>query len=358
MRAALIFLLALGELALCDEPAPQYRYRNQSISGATSEEPVLAEFSAQQLRNYLEKGADLWSKQKECFSCHTHGIYAAIRPALTPFWGPPAEELRQFLVSQAGDEDAYGDDEGSAPVRIAYLARALANWDAELADSTSPETVAALRQALDFQDETGAIRAKDRWPPLNSTTWHGSIMTAMAIADAPGWLEDLEDEQLLAKIELLKQFLRESEPKNDHERTLLLWASSRMPDLLTGERREAILTMIRDQQRGDGSWSIRTFAMLETWGGGKRAQELAEEPDFANPPGDGYQTGLAIVVLRDCGVPADDPQIQRGIDWLLSNQRKSGRWWTKSLNTRSRFHYISYSGSAYAALALAKCGKL
>lgn len=48
---------------------------------------------------------------------------------------------------------------------------------------------------------------------------------------------------------------------------------------------------------------------------------------------DGHQTGLAIVALREAGVPASDPQIQRGLRWLESNQRESGRWWTLSLNT-------------------------
>ena len=52
------------------------------------------------------------------------------------------------------------------------------------------------------------------------------------------------------------------------------------------------------------------------------------------------------------------PVASGGIDWLLSNQRESGRWWTESLNSRSRFHFITYSGTVYAALALAKCDAL
>ena len=57
------------------------------------------------------------------------------------------------------------------------------------------------------------------------------------------------------------------------------------------------------------------------------------EPEFTDPPSDGQQTGLAIVALREAGVPALDTQIQRGLRWLESNQRESGRWWTRSLNT-------------------------
>ena len=81
------------------------------------------------------------------------------------------------------------------------------------------------------------------------------------------------------------------------------------------------------------------------------------EPEFTDPPSDGHQTGLAIVALREAGVPALDTQIQRGLRWLESNQRESGRWWTRSLNT-DKWHFITYSGTAYPLLALALCDRL
>ena len=68
-------------------------------------------------------------------------------------------------------------------------------------------------------------------------------------------------------------------------------------------------------------------------------------------------TGLAVLVLREAGVPAEDPRLKKAVKWLLANQRESGRWWTRSLNT-DKYHYITYSGTAYPLLALAKCGVL
>ena len=56
-------------------------------------------------------------------------------------------------------------------------------------------------------------------------------------------------------------------------------------------------------------------------------------------------------------MPADEPRLKRAVDWLKKNQRDSGRWWTRSLNTDT-FHFITYSGTAYALLALEKCGEL
>ena len=62
-------------------------------------------------------------------------------------------------------------------------------------------------------------------------------------------------------------------------------------------------------------------------------------------------TGLAIVALRSSGVAKDDPRIARGIAWIKTHQRASGRWWTRSLNT-DKFHFITYSGTVFPLLAL------
>jgi squalene-hopene/tetraprenyl-beta-curcumene cyclase len=63
-----------------------------------------------------------------------------------------------------------------------------------------------------------------------------------------------------------------------------------------------------------------------------------------------------IYVLRQAGVPALDPRIQKGIQWLKTHQRASGRWFTRSL-WRDRRHYITHAGTAYAILALAACNE-
>jgi hypothetical protein len=56
---------------------------------------------------------------------------------------------------------------------------------------------------------------------------------------------------------------------------------------------------------------------------------------------------MAIVTLRESGVPAADPRIQRG----------SARRWTRSLNT-DRHYFIMYSGKALPLLALSLCDAL
>jgi squalene-hopene/tetraprenyl-beta-curcumene cyclase len=126
---------------------------------------------------------------------------------------------------------------------------------------------------------------------------------------------------------------------------------------MTQQQKQQTIEMVWRHQREDGGWSIRSFAAPEQWGNGNRAGKLRSEPEFADPPSDGHQTGLAVFVLREAGVSAGDERIQRAAKWLKTNQRQSGRWWTRSLNTDT-FHFITYSGTFYSLLALQKCDAL
>ena len=63
------------------------------------------------------------------------------------------------------------------------------------------------------------------------------------------------------------------------------------------------------------------------------------------------------MVLREAGVETGQAKIQAGLKWIKSNQRQSGRWWTRSLNT-DKDHYITYSGTCYPLVALELCDEL
>ena len=69
---------------------------------------------------------------------------------------------------------------------------------------------------------------------------------------------------------------------------------------------------------------------------------------------DGYGTGLVIHVARRAGFPATDPRLVRGIRWLETHQRESGRWFTRSLAKDGR-HFLTHAGTAFAVLALRAC---
>ena len=69
---------------------------------------------------------------------------------------------------------------------------------------------------------------------------------------------------------------------------------------------------------------------------------------------DGYGTGFAIYILRRGGLAATDLRIQKGLAWLKSHQRQSGRWFTRSLFKDNK-HYITHAGTAFAVMAIQEC---
>ncbi len=340
--------------------APQYKSPDITIPAAAADEAVLKKFSLAKANDYLEKGAVAWTRKRGCVTCHTTGTYMQIRPALTLVLGKPTEEIRKLFTDELEKFQKLKPAalrKGTQPAEIIYTAAGLAEWDRHVTGKLSKETRAAMELMLRIQQKNGTWGSVDCWPPLESSAFQEATVAAMAVAAAPGWRSGLKNEPSLAGVSSLQKYLRETKPPHDYGGVVLLWAAARMPDLLPMERRQKLIKMLLSHQREDGGWSIRTFSTPENWGSGNRAKKLREEPEFKNPPSDGHMTGLAVLVLREAGVPANDPRLQKAVKWLLANQRASGRWWTRSLNT-DKFHYITYSGTAYPLLALMKCGEI
>jgi squalene-hopene/tetraprenyl-beta-curcumene cyclase len=340
-------------------PTPQYRHGDIMVPEFVADEPVRAAWSAEAAEHFLDRGALAWARSKSCVSCHTTGTYLAIRPALSATLGRPRDEIRDVFVEQLRTRQGTPREQfgkGTRSGEVVYIAAGLAEWDRWVSGRLSAETAEALELMFAIQLPGGDWYNPGCWPPLESDGFHLATQAAMAVAAVPAW-EASASPQAQAGLAKLREFLRTTPPPHDYGGTLLLWAAARMPDLLPADRRQRLAERIWSQQQPDGGWSIRSFAAPEAWGDGSRAERLRSEPDFAQSPSDGHQTGLAIVVLRESGVPADDPRLQRGLQWLERNQRESGRWWTRSLNT-DRGHFVTYSGTAYPLLALALSGRV
>ena len=341
-------------------PFPQYLHEDIKIPAASADEPLLTTFSLKKAGDYLENGAIAWTRKRKCVSCHTTGTYMQVRPLLSEVLGKPSTEIRNLFVEQLErfqSMDANESREGANPAQVVYIAAGLAEWDRQITGKLSPPTKQALNLMLSLQEDNGTWGSETTWPPLESSEFQEATVAAMAVATAPGWLENLKDEDLRQGVTRLHGYLRETIPPHNYGRVVLLWAATRMPNLIPKSRKQKIVRMIKKHQRKDGGWSIRSFATPEEWGEGNRAEKLREELDFNNPSSDGHMTGLALLVLRAAGVSKEKKFIQRGVEWLKANQRESGRWWTRSLNTEKR-HYITYTGTAYPLLALMKCDAL
>lgn len=345
--------------AVAAAPPAQYSADGISIPAANAGEPT-APLSVRRAAAYLDQGAVAWGMQRNCISCHTNGTYLFIRPQLTRQLGPPDFRVRDFFVRQLGAlQEAKPHvlrHSGTRPAQAIYIAAGLAQWDRHITQELSPETDAALRLMFRLQQSTGTWHSVTCWPPFESSSYQLAHMAAIAISSAPGWISGLDPgDALSTRIDLLKSYLRTAPVPHDYARVLQLWTSLQCDGILDRSQTAATLQLIRRHQQPDGGWSIRTFAAPEEWGSGNRATKLRNEPDFDTPASDGHMTGLALIVLQAAKVDGRDPQIMRGLQWLRTNQRQSGRWWTRSLNTDNR-HFITYSGTAYPLMALLNAG--
>ena len=337
----------------------QYEFGPIRIPSAHPDEPVRHEFSLELASQYTEQGAVAWTRGQKCVTCHTNGTYLALRPSLSGPLGEPSQEVRDLFVKLLRNGTRQlGSSRGLGDSHLIYIARGLAEWDAHVSGELSEDTSLALEQLFKRQLPTGVWKPiLESWPPLESSAFQEATVAAMAVGVAPGWLAGLTDQRLKAGVERLKDYFRTVEPPHDYGRVVLLWASAQLPGLLEESGKAEIVELIRRKQQADGGWSIRTFARPEQWGDGSRAEKLRNENDASNPSSDGHQTGLAVIALREAGVSAQDPAIRRAVHWILRNQRQSGRWWTRSLNT-DKYHFITYSGTLYPLLALHLSGAL
>lgn len=368
---AWILFSTLALHAADPKPKPVYQYESDGIAvpAASPDETKVANFgpdSVKAARRYLEEGALAWVREKSCVNCHTTGPYLSEVPALSPLLGSPNPEVLADFVGSIPEGppkevEKNGHQYVSGSWTAIWCALGLAEWDCHITGETSSDTDHALHQMMSRQSSDGSfISYGEVEIPHITTDFELSLQAARAITAAPGWLASLEPGDTLDRIDRLKRWLRDAEPKNDFDRILHLQLAHYFPDLVTDAEKETAWSILTSRQHEDGGWSTRDFSAVDDWHFEMSATVvnlLASLPDAADPKSDPYLTALAIVVLRQSGVPTSDPRIQRGLHWLKREQRVSGRWWMHSLY-RGNYHYITYIATAQALKALALCDEL
>lgn len=315
----------------------------QSPTENTPDEPLAAAYSAEQAEHFLDSASLAWQKQRDCMTCHTNYLYLLARPALG------AEDEAHLAVRAYAETlvtDRWPRQGPRWDAEVVMSAMVLAYNDRLTTGKLHPTTRTALDRMWTVQRADGGVSwINCDWPPFESDDEFGATMMALAASVAPEAYADTPAAQ--AGIEKLKRYLAETKMPTLHHRAMLLWADTQRPGWLTAMERDAVLREILALQHDDGSWSIATLGDWQREDGS--SQETAQ--------GDGYATGLAIVLARAAGLPPGDARLQRGISWLKSNQRASGRWFTRSLHKDSR-HYITHAGSSLAVMALTACNAL
>jgi len=314
-----------------------------------------------------------------CISCHTALPYALARPALRPALaeqGLSANE--QKLLDNVTKrvrlwnevEPYYGDgykgkaleSRGTEAVLNALI---LASYDSERGH-LGADTRSAL-QIMWASQQTAGNKA-GAWPWLqfdnepweaNDSAYYGACLAAIAVGVAPGNYVDSPEAQ--SGLKLLRDYLnRESADQSTINRVFLLWASTKLPGLLSRKQQNAIIDEAFSRQQEDGGWRLASIAwrwrgwsvksLLKIWLRGD-GTPLAHKSD-------GVATGLVTFVLEEAGVPRENVQLRRGLFWLTSNQNTAeGFWPATSINKRKSVtsdigHFMSDAATAYAVLAL------
>jgi squalene-hopene/tetraprenyl-beta-curcumene cyclase len=336
--SALFLFLAMLSVARAVEPVTLENLVAPAANAA--DEPLAGEYSVERALHFLDSAALDWQKTRGCMTCHTNYAYLMARPAISAD-APAHAEVRKFaeelVTVRWPDKGPRWDTEVVATATI------LAFNDAATTGKLHPVTRQALDKMWTLQrDDGGWTWLKCDWPPMESDDDFGVPFAAIGAGVAPDGYAATPVAR--AGLDKIRKYLAANPPPTLHHRAMVLWAATYIDDLMTPADRQACVDALRALQHDDGGWGLATLGNWQRADG--TAQDLAAS--------DGYGTGFVIYVLRRAGVPADDPQIQRGIAWLKTHQRDSGRWFTRSVHADSK-HFITHAGTAFALMALASC---
>jgi len=315
----------------------------------SAEEPLAPALSLARAGEFLDAATLAWTREKKCGSCHTSYPYLMARPLLGDPKAPALLQMRKYFEERVANWDNGGKGAGlpegtEGVTEVVATAATLAFHDAHSTGKLHPLTRQALDRMWELQQKDGSWTwNQHNLPPQEYDDYYGAVYAAIGVGKAPeDYARSAAAREGLAR---LKQYLRKNPPPNLHHKTLLLWASVKIDGLMTAAEKEQTIKVLRALQREDGGWNLPS---LGDW---KRLNGKANDKQAAS---DGYATGLVLYVLRQAGVSVDKESIYRGVSWLKSNQRESGRWFTRSVNA-DRAHYLANAGTAYAIMALKAC---
>ena len=302
-----------------------------------------------------------------CISCHTVVPYALARPALEKELHestPPAPERSMLAsvekrVSNWPEMAPFYSDAANGPGKTAEAhateavlnAAILASYDAREGHLRSI-TRTAFDEVWALQETTGEKAGAWKWQNFHLSPWEsdesayqGSALLAVAVGHAPdGYAQQSEVREHVRR---LREFLRQNFAAQPLMSQLyVLWASPRIPGLLTRSERRRLLAATEGLQQADGGWRLASLDPRH------RLDDTAE-PDAS----DGMATGLVVLTLDAAGTSSRNPSLLRGVAWLRLHQEKDGSWQAASLNKQrdpanNAALFMTDAATGYAVLAL------
>lgn len=363
--------LALAVSGMAEHPSADATANTKAVSAAQTWDKAAA-------AKYLDDREVWWQDwphaQKDhgtiCVSCHTQVPYALARPALRTQLGEqklsdPERAMLDSIIKRVNlgneAETFYSDAvHGPGKTHEARNAEAVNNVVILTSyDAATGHLQPVTRKALDFmwasQEQSGPKAGAWIWQNFHFSPWEapeseywGAAMAAIAVGNSPDNYRN--DPKIQPNLTLLRDYLhREASNQPLVNRVMLLWASSKLPGLMTAQEREAVTKEVVAKQHADGGWCLTEFGQ-GTW---KRHDNTPYDTRS-----DGYATGLTVLALEDRGSRTNSPALKRGVAWLLANQSKTeGLWPAWSLNvqrdpTTGVGKFMSDAATSFSVLAL------
>ena len=347
------------------------------LAGNTfAQAPNSSEWNPKAAAAYLDQRLTWWMNWPKsardhgtfCISCHTAAPYGlgrpALRKALAEESASPTEqklldnvikrvrmwkEVEPFYADQTSGLPKTSESRGTESILDALILV----WNDHPSGKLSPDTRLALDNMRALQLKSGEMSGAWAWLQFHNAPWegdsqfYGTALAAIAIGSAP---EDYKSEpEVQASLKLLRAYLQKGmDAQTPVDRVVLLWASAKIPGLLTETQQKMIVGQTLAKQQDDGGFSMAS--LVAAW---KRKDNT---PLDANS--DGYATGLVAFALEQVGASQAQAALKRAITWLGQNQdQKDGRWPASSLNKQRELSsdpglFMSDAATAYAVLAL------
>jgi squalene-hopene/tetraprenyl-beta-curcumene cyclase len=316
-----------------------------------------------------------------CLSCHTALSYALARPTLGVVLHDTAEaaperkligDVERRVRGWAEMQPYYGgpgkpeseekarQSRGTESVLNALV---LAERDAR-ANSVSEDARTAFANMWALQLTSGRDAGAWSWINFELEPWEaspspyfGAALAAIAVGTEPGHYA--ASPVIRSNVARLQAYLRDNlDPsfmdrlhRRDNpalfKRAMLLWASTRLPALISASEQLDIEHRLFDAQHADGGWSLSSLGKWTRY----------DDTPFPTAS-DGYATGLIAYALEQAGLDANEAHLARALSWLAQNQdRATGMWPAASLNKQrdpdsDAAKFMSDASTAFAVLAL------
>ncbi len=257
------------------------------------------------------------------------------------------KEVEPFYPTKKESDPKSLESRGTESILNAMV---LVSNDAS-AGKLSADAKLALENMWGEQLKTGDAAGAWSWLQFHNSPWegdsqyYGATLAAIAIGTAPENYRALPDIQNRMKL-LADYLVRERASQVPLNRVMLLWASAKLPGLLTHAQQESIVEEAIGKQQEDGGFSLSS--LVGAW---KRKDNTP-----LDPRSDGYATGVVVLALQQAD-PSKVQSLTRARQWLVSNQGQDGAWPAWSLNKQRDpssdvGRFMSDAATAYAALAL------